>query len=423
MGEPVNKRAFALVACLMMFGFLMASGISRAQQDFVYTIEVEGIIDAGISNFIVKAIERAERDNVPLIIKLNTQGGLLASTKEIVDKMLIAKVKTIVWITPKGAWGASAGTYILMASEFAYMDEATAIGAAQPRPEDPKTTAFMAEWLASIAENRGRPKEIAELFVTQNLTMNPREALDNKIINMIATDINQILDNIGMKGARTEPINMGIFEKVLRVLSHPEIASILLFLGFIGLLFEITTPGIGVPGVAGMICLLLGLWGLGVLQINYVGVALVLLGIVLVAAEIFTPGFGVFGVGGGLSLILGFMMIGIHKEPWIEVPRGLVQGVAIALLIAFAIFILLVKRSVRKPPAVGKEALIGQVGVAVTGIAPKGLIKLKGELWTATSEQYIKEGEQVVVKDIKGIMLVVKKRKAKKKMTTFLSVS
>ncbi len=411
----MNRRALALAIGLLILGCLILSETGRGQQNFVYSIEVEGTIDAGISNFIRKAIDRAERENVPLIIKINTPGGLLASTKEIVDRMLASDVTIVVWVTPSGAWGFSAGTYILMASEVAAMDDATAIGACQPRPEDPKTTAAMAEWLGSIAEMENRPRDTAELFVTQNLTMNPQEAYDNGVIDLRATSIENILDNIGFSGASVEQINMGIFDKFLRALSNPDVASILFILGFFGVLFEITTPGIGVPGIAGVICLLLAFWGLGVLQINYVGIALVLLGIALIATEIFTPGFGVFGVGGGIALFLGLMMVGVHKEPWIEVPAGLVQGAAIVLIIAIAAILLLIKRTVRKPPAVGRAELIGQVGVAVTGIAPRGLIKMRGELWTATSKERIKEGEQVVVRDVKGIMLVVQKHRARKK--------
>lgn len=412
----MNKPTFALVVVLLIFGCLILSETSRGQQNFVYSIEVEGTIDAGISNFVRKAIERAERDNVPLIIKLNTPGGLLSATEEIVGRMMTSEVTIVVWVTPRGAWSASAGTFILMASHVAAMDNGTTIGAAQPRPADSKTINWAAGWIGSIAKDRGRPENTAKLFVTESLTMDPENALAENIIELRATSIEEILDNIGMSGAEVKPINMGIFDQFLRALSNPDVASILFILGFFGLLFEITTPGIGVPGVAGVICLLLAFWGLGVLQINYVGVALVLLGAALAAAEIFTPGFGVFGVGGGIALFLGLMMVGVHKEPWIGgIPSDLVKGIAIAFIIAFGVFIVLVRRSVRKPPAVGKEALIGQVGVAVTGIAPKGLIKLGGELWTATSKQYIKEGELVTVKGIKGITLVVRKHGARKK--------
>jgi len=404
----MKKRIFVLAIFLIILGCVATAHLGEAQQESVYVIEVDGTIDAGISNFIRKSIDQAERDNVVLIIKMNTPGGLLSATKEIVDRMLNAKVKLVVWVTPRGAWAYSAGTFILLASNTAVMDNGTTIGAAQPRPEDPKVTAAMAEWIGEVADQRGRPKNVAELFVAQNLTMGPQEALDNGIIELRASSVDEILDNIGLSGARVETLEMGIFEKVLRVLSDPNIVSILFIAGLLGVLAEITTPGIGIPGIAGVICLLLALWGLGVLEINYVGVALILLGVVLIAAELFTPGFGVFGVGGGVALFLGLMMI--DKEPWIEVAGDLAKGAAIGLLALFAILIVLARRAMKKPVTVGREAMVGQVGVATTDIAPDGTVKLKGELWRATSETRILKGEEVVVKDVKGLVLIVEKR-------------
>lgn len=409
----MNKRILVLAIFLIIFGCIATAHLGEAQQESVYVIEVDGTIDAGISNFIRKSIDRAERDNVALIIKMNTPGGLLSATKEIVDRMLNAKVKLVVWVTPRGAWAYSAGTFILLASNTAAMDNGTTIGAAQPRPEDPKVTAAMAEWIGEVADQRGRPKNVAELFVAQNLTMGPQEALDNGIIELRASSVDEILDNIGLSGARVETLEMGIFEKVLRVLSDPNIVSILFIAGLLGILAEITTPGIGVPGIAGVICLLLAFWGLGVLEINYVGVALILLGVVLIAAELFTPGFGVFGIGGGVALFLGLMMI--DKEPWIEVAGNVAKGMAIVLLAVFAIFIVLARRAMKKPVAVGKEELIGKIGVAATNIAPEGLVRLKGELWTAVSKVSIKTGEKVVVKDIRGIKLIVVKHRKRRK--------
>lgn len=404
----MKKRLLILAVFLIFIGCLAATHVGGAQQDFVYSIKVEGTIDAGISNFIRKAIDQAERDNVPLIIKLNTPGGLLSSTKEIVDRMMTSEVEIVVWVTPRGAWGASAGTFILMASHVAAMDNGTAIGAAQPRPADPKVIAWTAGWIESIAKDRGRPENTAKLFVTESKTMGPEEAYAENIIELRATNIDQILDNIGFSGATESPIEMGIFDKVLRVLSNPDIVAILFIAGLLGVLAEITTPGIGVPGIAGVICLLLALWGLGVLTINYAGVALILLGVVLVAAEIFTPGFGVLGVGGGVALVLGLVMI--DKEPWIEVAGNVAKGIVIGLFAVFVIFIVLARRAMKKPIAVGKEAMVGQTGVAATDIAPDGMVRLKGELWRATSEKRIRQGEEVVVKDVKGLVLVVKKR-------------
>ncbi len=411
----MKNRRIVITFLLFALCSFSAAQLAQAQQNHVYVIRVDGTIDAGISNFVIRAINIAEKENATLMIEMDTPGGLLSSTKEIVDRMITSDTRIVVWITPAGAWGFSAGTYIAMASHVAAMDEGTAIGAAEPRPVDPKTTAAMAEWLGSIAEKRGRPREKAELFVTQNLTMNPTEALENRIIEIRATNMDQILEYMDEKSASVENIGMDLFDEILRALSNPEVATILFTLGFLGLLAEVMTPGIGVPGVAGAICLLLALWGLGVLQLNYVGIALFLLGIALIAAEIFTPGFGVFGIGGGLALLLGLIMVGIHREPWIEISSDIVKAVVIALIVIFTVVIFLIRRTVRKPPVVGKEQLIGQAGVAVTGIAPRGLVKIRGELWTATSKEQIKEGGQVVVKDVKGIMLVVRKRRVLRK--------
>ncbi|MEW6222954.1 MAG: nodulation protein NfeD [Candidatus Hadarchaeota archaeon] len=410
-----RKRAIGLAIGVLLLFSLAVQKKASAQENLVYAIEVEGTIDAGISNFVRKAIDQAEAENVPLIIKLNTPGGLLKSTEEIVQNILNSRVKVVVWVTPKGAWGFSAGTFILVASDIAAMDNATSIGAAQPRPQDPKTTNAMAEWIASVARSKGRPENVVRRFVTESQTMGPEEALSAGVINLRASKMEEILENIRMAGARTVNLEMGIFEKALRALSNPEVASILFILGFFGLLFEITTPGIGVPGVAGAICILLSFYGMGVLQINYAGIALVLLGVVLLVTEIFTPGFGVFGVGGGFSLIIGLGMFGIYSEPWVGGISGdLVKAAAIALLVAFAIFLVLVRRSVRRPSPFGEAAIKGKTGTAATDISPKGLVKIKGELWTATSTKRIKKGELVVVKGVKGIILVVGKAKRKK---------
>ncbi len=406
----MNKRIFVLAIFLIALGCLAATHVGEAQQDFVYAIEVDGTIDAGISNFIEKSIDRAEQDNVVLIIKLDTPGGLLSATEDIVKRMLRSRIPIVVWVTPRGAWAASAGTFILLASteNAAVMDNGTTIGAAQPRPADPKITEFTAGWISEIAKGRGRPPEVARRFVEQNLTMGPENALRENVIDLIASDVEDVLAHLGLSGVEVREMEMGVFEKMLRVLSDPNVVAILFIAGLLGVLAEITTPGIGVPGIAGVICLLLALWGLGVLEINYVGVTLILLGVVLIAAELFTPGFGVFGVGGGVALILGLMMI--DKEPWVEVAGNVAKGAAIVLLAVFAVFIVLARRAMKRPIAVGREAMVGQVGVAITDIAPDGMVRLKGELWRATSEKRIREGDEVMVKDVKGLVLIVEKR-------------
>lgn len=408
-----SKRLLASVAILVLLGSLALARAEGAQQDFIYSIEVKGDINAGTADFITKSIDRAERDNTTLIIKLDTPGGLLSATKDIVYRMLDVEEenKIVVWVTPRGRWAYSAGTFILLASNVAVMDEGTQIGAAQPRPEDPKTTEAMAGWIAEIAGLRGRPPEVAENFVRYNLVVGPEEALQENVINLITSDENEILTYIGRSGADVREIEMGLVSKFLSIISNPDVVIILFILGLFGLIAEITTPGIGLPGVAGVICLILALWGMGIVEVSYVGVALIGLGAILLAYEVLTPGFGVFGGGGIAALVLGLMMVG--KEPWTEVVGDVAKGIVLGIVATLSVLLLLVRRAMRRPVAVGKEELVGKIGVATTNLAPKGFVRLKGERWSAVCKGRIRRGEKVVVRDVKGVTLIVERHRRK----------
>lgn len=378
-------------------------------QGAIYSITVEGTIDAGVADFIADSLSKAERENAPLLIKLDTPGGLLSATEEVVKRVLDSRVQVVVWVTPKGGWAYSAGTYILLASHVAAMDRGTAIGAAEPRPPDPKTKEAMARWIAELAELRGRSPRVAENFVRVNLTLGPEEALESGIIDLIAEGEEDILEYLNMRGAEIKALEMGALSKALRVLSNPEVVMILFIAGMLGIIVEITTPGVGVPGVGGGICLLLSFWGLGILELNYVAIALLVLGGALLAAEVLTPGFGVFGTGGVISLVLGFAMV--DKEPWVEVLGTVLKGVLIGAALIAAVLAMLVRRALRRPVKVGKEALVGETGVAVSDLAPRGTVKIKGELWRARATKPIHRGQEVVVKGVKGLELVVEKRR------------
>lgn len=406
-----SKRLLVLVALLALLGSLAFTSAEGAQQDFVYSIEVKGDINAGTADFIAKSIDRAERDNTALIIKLDTPGGLLSATEDIVDDILSDRVRTAVYVTPSGSWAYSAGTFILLSSNVAAMDHNTALGAAKPIPADEKTVNAMATWIKTIAENRGRPSEIAENFVRQSSTMTSEEALEENVIDLIAGDIDEVLVYMGLEGAEVREIEMGLVSKFLSIISNPQIVVILFILGLFGLIAEITTPGIGLPGVAGVICLILALWGMGIVEVNYVGVALIGLGAILLAYEVLTPGFGVFGGGGIAALVLGLMMV--DKEPWVEVVGNVAKGIVLGIVAAFSVLLLLVRRAMRRPVAVGKEELIGKIGVATTNLAPRGFVRLKGERWSAVCKGRIRKGEKVVVKGVKGITLIVERRRRK----------
>jgi membrane-bound serine protease (ClpP class) len=404
-----SRRLLVLVAILALLGSLALASAEDAQQDFVYSIEIKGDINAGTADFISKSIDRAERDNTALIIKLDTPGGLLSATEDIVDDILRDRVRTAVYVTPPGSWAYSAGTFILLSSNVAAMDHNTALGAAKPIPSDEKTVNAMATWIKTIAENRGRPPEIAENFVRESDTMTSEEALEENVIDLIADNIDEVLVYMGLEGAEVREIEMGWVSKFLSIISNPQIVVILFILGLFGLIAEITTPGIGLPGIAGVICLLLALWGMGIVEVNYVGVVLIGLGAILLAYEVLTPGFGVFGGGGIAALVLGLMMV--DKEPWVEVVGNVAKGIVLGVVAALSILLLLVRRAMRRPVAVGKEDLIGKIGVATTNLAPKGFVRLKGERWSAVCKGRIRKGEKVVVKGVKGITLIVKRHR------------
>jgi membrane-bound serine protease (ClpP class) len=372
-------------------------------------ITVEGTIGTGDAEHVVRSIDEAKRDDATLVIKLDTPGGLLSATERIVDRMLQEEDNiVVVWVTPKGAWAFSAGTYILLASNVAVMDEATSIGAAQPRPEN-KVTGAMTEWIQGIAAERGRPENIAMDFVLNNLTLGPEEALENNVIDNVITDFSELLRFLGLEGAEVKELKRGWTDEFLDVISNPELVMLLFIFGFFGILAEITTPGIGIPGVAGVICLILALWGMGVLDLDYAGLALIGLGLLMLGYELFTPGFAVFGVGGLVAMVLGLMMV--DKEPWVEVAGDIFKGILLGITIVLAVLLVLMRRSLRRPPVLGREKLMGEYVVAVTGLRPKGLVKLKGELWTAICKTGAKKDDELVVTGVRGNVLLVKKRK------------
>jgi membrane-bound serine protease (ClpP class) len=379
----------------------------RAQSQ-VYTITVDGDIGAGVAEYVVRSIDEAKRENATLIIKLNTFGGLISATEKIVERMLEENSGIVVWVTPRGAKAFSAGTFILLASNVAVMDKGTSIGAAQPRPEDPKVTMAMARRIEGIAEVRGRPENVARDFVLNNLTMDSENALKENVIDFVAENLESLLVFLGLEGAKPEELQRGWVDGFLDTISNPQVVMLLFLFGFFGILAEITTPGVGVPGVAGVICLILSFWGMGILELDYAGLALIALGLIMLGYELFTPGFAVFGIGGIVAMVLGLMFV--DKEPWIEVAGTLFKGILLGVTILMAILLLLVRKSLTRPPVLGKEELVGKYVVAATNLAPKGLVRFKGELWTAVCKEGAKRDDELIVKDVKGNVLLVKKR-------------
>jgi len=384
---------FLLVLPLTQF-FLTAS----AQEDKVYSVTIEGNIDGGTANHVSRAISRAEDEGVPLIIRIDTPGGLLNPTEEIVNEIQRTDVTVVTWITPRGAWGYSAGAFITLAGDIALMDHETSIGSAEPRPADNKTVQAMASWIERIAEGQNRSAEEARKFVTQNMNINATEARTLDLIDDIAEKDEDVLEELGMQDAVIEEIDKGFIDQVMSLLSNPTIVFLLLLIGVLGLVTEVTTGGVGVPGIGGGIALILAFYGLRILELSTIGVFLIVLGIILMIAEYFEPGFGVFGIGGAIALFLGILFVG--DEPYIEVSSEVLMGLVVIFLGLSLFVIWRVRKALDKEVETGMETMKGLQGKTTKMLDPDGVVKVKGERWMATSEDMIDEGERVVVKDI-----------------------
>jgi membrane-bound serine protease (ClpP class) len=363
-------------------GSIIAAAIPTA----VEVLTVDGTIVPVAADYIDRGIGQAEERNATVcIIELNTPGGLLDSTAEIVERIMNADVPIVVYVSPRGAWAASAGTFITLAGHIAAMAPGTTMGAAHPvaagemtEEEKQKIVEFAAKWMETIAEDRGRNIEEARLAVTESKSFSTSEALEHNLIDLRAETLEGLISQInGWKTvlasgeevtidttdyvtARNE---MNAVEKFLQTISDPNIAYILFSLATMGLIVEISNPGLVFPGVFGGISFFLAFYSLGVLGAYWGGIALILLAVGLFIAEYFTESFGLLTAGGAVALVMGSLILFSHS-PGIAVHRGLIAGVT-AGAIAFAIFVIgAIIRGQRRRKATGAEGMIGKAAIA-----------------------------------------------------------
>jgi len=431
-------RTMRILLCLALCGCALASMAGSAAADSnerVIVLDVEGTIVPVVAQYIERGIELAEEtDAEACVIRLNTPGGLLTATEDIVSSIMNANVPVITYVSPKGAWAASAGTFITLASHIAAMTPGTTIGAAHPVsgtgeeiPEDQmeKITRFSERWMRTIAEDRHRNIEQAALAVTESKSFTDVEALEAGLIDIRASSLEELLQNVdggqvalasgetvtlSTAGAVQEPADMTRFEQFLHVLSDPNVAYILFTLATIGLVTEISSPGLIFPGVVGGICLILAFYALGVLDAYWGGVALMLLAVGLFVAEYFTTSFGALTAGGVAALVLGSIVL-FSKSPGIHVDRGLIVVVA-AGATAFSVFILgAIIRGQRRRKATGAEGMIGTTAIARTPLTPRGTVLAEGELWTAIAEGGpVAPGDEVTILAVERMQLRVRRR-------------
>lgn len=424
---------FFLFVSLLVFGVAVFAQPKDAAGPHVDLITIDGTINPAVADFIHESVGRAKSNGArALIIQLDTPGGLVESTRLIVKEMLAAPVPILVYVAPSGARAGSAGVFITLAAHIAAMAPATNIGAAHPvggsgeeikGAMGDKILNDMAAFSETIAQKRGRNTEWAIQAVRKSVSITETEALKKKVIDIVARDVNDLLDQaqgrkvdvngskqeLSIKTARVVPYEMSLKQRILNSIAHPNIAYLLMMAGILGLYMEFSHPGTIFPGVAGAICLLLAFASLQLLPINYTGLALMVFGVGLLVGEAFIPSFGVLGIGGIISLALGSLLLFDTPTSDFGVDRSIVFT-AVATLGSFVLAVsYLVFRSQKAKPTLGIEGLIGEVGLAREKLSPRGMVFVHGEYWTAEADEAIETGERVQVVGLDRMVLKVRR--------------
>lgn len=428
--------ALTVITLLIVAAFLVTASSVLAAEKPVHVVELEGAITIGQKNYLERQIEQAIAADAQLfILVMNTPGGIVNATLQINELFLNAPLPVAVLVAPSGAIAGSAGAFIIISSDIAAMAPGTTVGAAQPiaiSPEgteaaDDKTTKFYAAHLRSMAREKGRPEDIAERFVTENLTLDAREALEEGLIEYIAGDVSALLQELdgnritknddsfilNTVGAPLVYDEMNLRERFQNWLSDPQIAFLVLMLGILGIYFGLNAPGTIVPEVSGAILLIMGIYGIGLFDTNTTGIILLLVGIGLIVAEVFTAGFGILGIGGAISMVAGAVLLPMEPlmaRDWYATFIATVVGTVLGLVI---IILFVVQRIVqsRKQWRDGSTYFNPpKSAVVVIDIDPEGMIKARGELWKARSEDgsVIKAGSEVEVVRAETLLLWVK---------------
>ncbi|ASJ13698.1 NfeD family protein [Thermococcus radiotolerans] len=437
------RPRFVLIALLML---LMLLPSVHAQSNVVYVAKVDGMITGYTVDQFDRYISEAERNNAEaIIIELNTPGGRADAMQAIVTRIQNAKVPVIIYVHPSGGMAASAGTYIALGSHLIAMTPGTVIGACRPIlgygqngsivEAPPKVTNFYVAYIRELAKMSGRNETLAEEFITEDRSVTPEEALKYGVIEVIATNVDELLQKadgmetkipvagkgkvtLHLKNARLVYIEPSFRDTVVKYITDPTIAYLLLNLGFIGLIFGFLTPGWHVPETVGAIMLVLGLIGLGYFGYSSAALILIVLAMIFFIAEALTPTFGLFTVAGVITFILGGIMLfsGNGGEYLVTGETYSILRIAIIVMaILLGLFFLFgaatVVKAHRKKPEAGREELVGEVGKVVEDLDPEGVVKLHGELWKAESKdgKSIPVGEKIRVAEVKGLTLIVER--------------
>lgn len=413
----------------IFIGLLFCAATLQAAQ--VGLIKINGAIGPATANYISRALDVAANQNDEcLIIQLNTPGGLANSMNDIVQDFYASKIPVVVYVSPEGAMAGSAGVYITLAADVAAMAPHTTIGAAHPvelQNESETTNSVMMQKIGNaytkvmqtIAEKRHRNVEWAKSSVTDSKAITSEEALKMKVIDLIATNVPDLLQKLNGKkigdkvlktaGANVVEIPMSAGEKFFQIFWQPEVMMLLMLIAIYGIIAEMSHPGAILPGVAGALALILLLYMNSTLPLNIAGVALILLAIALFVTDIFAPTHGVLTGGGVIAFFLGLLMLFNHAPVGYRLPMTWIVS---ATIVTAAFFIFFVSKGIRAqflPKRSGAETMVGKIVAAKTKIdSTGGKVFIEGELWNAVSETPIEENQNVEIIGIEGLTLKVK---------------
>jgi membrane-bound serine protease (ClpP class) len=455
-----HSRAALSVAVVLLGSFLAVSPNDAQTARTALVLQLEGIVGPALSDYILRGLRTAAERNASLVIlQMDTPGGLDTSMRDIIRGVLGSPVPVATYVSPSGARAASAGTYILYASHIAAMAPGTNLGAATPiqlgdlpfpgggedkkdkdqdaktkkdgddavasptphSPMEAKAINDATAYIRSLAELRGRNVDWAEKAVREAASLSASAALKEKVIDILATNMDDLLAQangrtisaggkeitLDTRGLAIEQIKPDWRTELLMVITNPNVALILMMIGIYGLIFEFMAPGSFFPGTIGAICLLVGLYALAVLPVNFAGLGLIILGLALMASEAFVTSFGVLGIGGAIAFISGATILIDTDIPAFRISWPLTAGIALTSLALSLIIIRLVFSSHNRPVVTGSEAMVRSHGEVLEWRGCRGHVLAHGERWAAISETPLKKGQQVRVAGIAGIILKV----------------